>query len=89
MNPLSPASNSSGLPTSQQTVDGDGNQTIGQVLGGMVIYVSGGQAIINTGQGDRDTATKPDAKTIGPNPYNCRFAYFRELKRINDMTVKE
>lgn len=47
----------------QQTTTGDRNQTIGQVLGGMVVYVSGGQAIINTGRESQETAEKSAPST--------------------------
>ena len=33
-----------------QKSSGDRNQTIGQIYGGMVVYVSGGQAIVNPPQ---------------------------------------
>ncbi len=81
-------------PTLQQDVDGDRNQTIGQVLGGMVVYVSGGQAIINTAREE----LAPDAKaiTLGPNPYKGLMAFqetdgdrfFGREKQIADLWSK-
>ena len=59
-----------------QAAEGDRNQTIGQVMGGMVVYVSGGQAIINPASGASDTAAdKPDRSEIGPNPYKGLLAF--------------
>ena len=52
----------------EQIVRGDRNQTIGQVLGGMVVYVSGGQAIINAAPEASDTE-------LGPNPYKGLLAF--------------
>ncbi|MGB3494222.1 MAG: pentapeptide repeat-containing protein [Elainellaceae cyanobacterium] len=66
-NPSSPAQ------SIQQDLTGDRNQTIGQVYGGMVVYVSGGQAIINpdTPQQSQTQAAKP----IGANPYKGLLAF--------------
>lgn len=57
----------------QQTTTGDRNQAIGQILGGIVVYVSGGQAIINTGR----EAPAPDKTStpLGPNPYKGLMAF--------------
>ena len=57
----------------EQIVRGDHNQVIGQVLGGMVVYVSGGQAIINAAP-EAASAARPE---LGPNPYKGLLA-FRE-----------
>jgi hypothetical protein len=59
----------------EQGIKGDRNQTIGQVLGGIVVYVSGGQAIFNAGQDQRETPTKPAHSTIGANPYQGLMAF--------------
>lgn len=58
----------------QQSVHGDRNQPIGQVLGGMVIYVSGGQAIINAGRESQETGTSKRPE-IGANPYQGLMAF--------------
>jgi uncharacterized delta-60 repeat protein len=68
--PLPPSQRDTSL---QQTTTGDRNQTIGQVLGGMVVYVSGGQAIINTGR--EEPAPNEKAIPVGPNPYKGLTAF--------------
>ena len=75
-----PSSSNSDTQTASTQIDqaaeGDRNQTIGQVMGGMVVYVSGGQAIINPTSGALDTAAdKPDRSEIGPNPYKGLLAF--------------
>ncbi|MFK8185283.1 MAG: NACHT and WD repeat domain-containing protein [Phormidesmis sp.] len=56
-----------------QMVKGDYAQTIGQVLGGMVIYVSGGQAIINAApEAESDASKTPE---LGSNPYKGLLAF--------------
>lgn len=59
----------------QQTTTGDRNQAIGQVLGGIVVYVSGGQAIFHPGSTESDSSSKPPASDIGPNPYKGLMAF--------------
>jgi WD40 repeat protein len=60
-------------PQIQQDVKGNQNQTIGQVLGGMVVY---GQVIYNNPAVENDsTASKPEAVAIGPNPYKGLLAF--------------
>jgi hypothetical protein len=57
----------------QQEVKGDRNQTIGQVLGGMVVY---GQVIYNNPSVELDSSiAKPEAAAIGPNPYKGLLAF--------------
>ncbi|HEY9695834.1 MAG TPA: WD40 repeat domain-containing protein [Trichocoleus sp.] len=65
---------SQGNTNLEQSITGDRNQTIGQVLGGMVVYVSGGQAVFNTGRDESETDAKP-AFSIGPNPYRGLMAF--------------
>ena len=60
----------------QQNLSGDRHQAIGQVYGGIVLYVSGGQAIINPAPSQPpqpETQTQPAA--IGPNPYKGLLAF--------------
>jgi WD40 repeat protein len=60
-------------PQIQQDVKGDHNQTIGQVLGGMVVY---GQVIYNYPAVETDSTTaKPEAAAIGQNPYKGLLAF--------------
>ena len=60
----------------EQIVRGDRNQTIGQVLGGLVVYVSGGQAIINAGAEALVAAKNtPKRSELGPNPYKGLLAF--------------
>ncbi|MEM9118038.1 MAG: pentapeptide repeat-containing protein [Cyanobacteria bacterium P01_F01_bin.56] len=59
-----------------QTTQGDRNQTIGQVYGGIVVYVSGGQAIINSADGSVTTpTTSQSSRKLGPNPYKGLLAF--------------
>ncbi|MGD1928947.1 MAG: pentapeptide repeat-containing protein [Leptolyngbyaceae cyanobacterium] len=58
-----------------QTTQGDRNQTIGQVYGGIVVYVSGGQAIINSADGSVTTPAPQSSRTLGPNPYKGLLAF--------------
>jgi WD40 repeat protein len=69
--PLSPDSASQ----SRQDVKGNQNQIIGQVLDSIVIYVIGGQAIINPPQNDAGTDAKSKDSKIGPNPYRGLLAF--------------
>jgi formylglycine-generating enzyme required for sulfatase activity len=55
----------------QQDVKGERNQTIGQVLGGMVVY---GTVIYNNPPAHPDAATDRDLK-IGANPYKGLLAF--------------
>lgn len=60
----------------QQNLSGDRHQAIGQVYGGIVLYVSGGQAIINPAPSQPpqpEVQTQPAA--IGPNPYKGLLAF--------------
>jgi hypothetical protein len=60
----------------RQTVEGDRNQVIGQVLGGIVVYVSGGQAVFHSGSTESDTsASKSTPSDIDPNPYKGLMAF--------------
>jgi hypothetical protein len=68
-------SNSDSSLLIQQDVKGDHNQTIGQVLGGMVIYVSGGQAIFQAASTELDSSAKTAPIDIGPNPYKGLLAF--------------
>ena len=58
----------------QQDVTGDQNQTIGQVLGGIVVYVSGGQAIINA-PSEKEADESASGKKLSPNPYKGLLAF--------------
>ncbi|MEO0378571.1 MAG: ATP-binding protein, partial [Cyanobacteria bacterium P01_A01_bin.17] len=58
-----------------QTTQGDRNQTIGQVYGGIVVYVSGGQAIINSADGSVTTPAPQSSRKLGPNPYKGLLAF--------------
>jgi len=70
--PLPPQGNTS----LQQTTTGDRNQAIGQVLGGIVVYVSGGQAIFHPASIEPTSAdSKPTSSGIGPNPYKGLMAF--------------
>lgn len=60
----------------QQDLHGDRNQTIGQVYGGIVVYVSGGQAVINSGS--TESAESKLSKPIGSNPYKGLLAFNEE-----------
>ena len=57
----------------QQNVKGDHNQAIGQIYGGMVVYVSGGQAIINPST--ENQALKSSTIKISDNPYKGLLAF--------------
>ncbi|UIE36227.1 hypothetical protein [Leptodesmis sichuanensis] len=60
----------------QQEITGDRNQAIGQVYGGIVVYVSGGQAVFNPAATDpSQPATKKPAREIGANPYKGLLAF--------------
>lgn len=57
----------------EQSVRGNQNQTIGQVLGGMVVY---GQVIYNNPPVEPDSsAVQTKASEIGPNPYKGLLAF--------------
>jgi WD40 repeat protein len=86
----------------QQSSKGDRNQTISQVHGGMVVYVSGGQAIFTAEP--HAPADSPTAIDIGSNPYkglssfretDCAnfFGRSRDIEdlwqRFHDLQVKE
>jgi uncharacterized protein YjbI with pentapeptide repeats len=58
----------------QQNLSGDRNQAIGQVYGGIVLYLSGGQAIINPAPG-QPPQPEPQPAAIGPNPYRGLLAF--------------
>ncbi|MGG6294951.1 AAA family ATPase [Leptolyngbya sp. AN02str] len=62
--------------TPSQNVAGDRNQAIGQVLGGIVVYVSGGQAVFHPGSTESTSAaSKSTPSAIGPNPYKGLTAF--------------
>jgi hypothetical protein len=66
-------------PQIQQNVKGDRNPTIGQVLGGMVVY---GQVIyINSAVHTDSTNVKPESAAIGPNLCKGLLAFRGKLKR--------
>lgn len=77
-------SNSPNPPTpnidSRQQVEGNRNQTIGQVYGGgMVVNVSGGRAIFNPGaEESSEGKTDTERSSIGPNPYKGLLAFHEE-----------
>ncbi|MDX2242160.1 MAG: hypothetical protein NW224_15860 [Leptolyngbyaceae cyanobacterium bins.302] len=59
-----------------QAVRGDHNQAIGQVLGGIVVYVSGGQAVFHSSSTESgSSASKPTRSDIGANPYKGLMAF--------------
>ncbi|OUC14740.1 MAG: hypothetical protein B0A82_10435 [Alkalinema sp. CACIAM 70d] len=73
---LPPANPPDGVPQIHQKTTGDRNQAIGQVLGGIVVYVSGGQAIFHSGSTESDSsAAKSTPSDIGPNPYKDLMAF--------------
>ena len=55
----------------EQTTTGDNNQVIGQVLGGMVLYVSGGQPVIHA----PPAADSLKPSELGENPYKGLLAF--------------
>lgn len=57
-----------------QKINGDQNQLIGQVYGGIIVYVSGGQAIINPPSIE---SPQPDDQNweIGENPYKGLLSF--------------
>jgi len=63
-----------------QTGEGNQNQILGQVMESVVLYVSGGQPIINLAQpGESSTAEAAPAKRdIGPCPYRGLLAYYEK-----------
>ncbi|MDY6936948.1 MAG: pentapeptide repeat-containing protein [Cyanobacteriota bacterium] len=94
-------SNSPNTPTpnvdSRQQVEGNRNQTIGQVYGGMVVYVGGGQAIFNPGaEESSERETDRERPSIGSNPYKGLLAfheddseyYFGRSREIDDLWEK-
>ena len=64
-----------GTPKIEQNTRGDQNQTIGQVLGGIVVYVSGGQAIFSPTSSKVEADAKLQPSDIGPNPYRGLLAF--------------
>ena len=75
-NPLSSDHTQNNFPRIQQDIKGDHNQPIGQMLGGIVVYVSGGQAIFHAPIGELgETADKPQQTDISPNPYKGLLAF--------------
>ncbi len=62
----------------QQDLQGDRNQAIGQVYGGIVVYVSGGQAIINPAAADLPASAASPTVDIGPNPYKGLLSFHEE-----------
>ncbi len=69
--PLPPDTNSDPQLQIEQDVKGDRNQTIGQVLGGMVVY---GTVIYNNPPASADATANQDLK-IGANPYKGLLAF--------------
>jgi WD40 repeat protein len=68
-----PNNNSAASPQIQQNVDGDRNQVISQVLGGMVVY---GTVIYNNPTAEPDSATaQTKDPQIGANPYKGLLAF--------------
>ena len=73
----------SGLPSTttsnqfQQDTQGDHNQTIGQIYGGIVVYVSGGQAIFQPPDILQSVDSQPSTslKSLGANPYKGLLAF--------------
>ncbi|MBD2337376.1 hypothetical protein H6G64_10280 [Calothrix sp. FACHB-156] len=70
------------IPTTQgginlrQTVEGDRNQAIAQVLGGIVVYVSGGQAVFHSALTESgSSASKSTPSNTGSNPYKGLMAF--------------
>ncbi len=60
----------------KQHIQGDRNQSIGQMLGGMVVYVSGGQAIFGATPGHAEESPQKKAgAAIGENPYKGLLAF--------------
>ncbi|MBD2078310.1 PQQ-binding-like beta-propeller repeat protein [Phormidium sp. FACHB-592] len=63
----------------QQDLKGDHNQSIGQIYGGIVVYVSGGEAIINSfPQGSSSEAKTSNLTEIDANPYKGLLAFHEE-----------
>jgi diadenosine tetraphosphatase ApaH/serine/threonine PP2A family protein phosphatase len=61
----------------EQQSSGEQAQTVGQVYGGMVVYVSGGQAIFQSLRDDlTESEPAPAVKDIGPNPYKGLAAFY-------------
>ncbi|MEG3922250.1 hypothetical protein QUA07_24490, partial [Microcoleus sp. T3_A4] len=82
---------------SQQDIKGDRNQSIAQVLGGIVVYVSGGQAIFGATSSEADgSEEKKTQSAIGANPYRGLLAFqetdgsrfFGREKQIADLWEK-
>ena len=63
-----------------QKGEGNQNQILGQVMESVVLYVSGGQPIINLAQpGESSTAeATPPKRDIGPCPYRGLLAYYEK-----------
>ncbi|MEO1146535.1 MAG: ATP-binding protein [Cyanobacteria bacterium J06638_22] len=58
-----------------QSIRGDRNQSIGQVYGGIVVYVSGGQAIINAAEASTAPELRQSSQDLGSNPYKGLLAF--------------
>ena len=64
------------FPQIKQHLEGDRNQAIGQVLGGIVVYVSGGQAVFQSASTATASSTsKATSSEIGSNPYKGLMAF--------------
>jgi hypothetical protein len=73
---LPPADPPDGIAQIHQSAAGDRNEVIGQVLGGVVVYVSGGQAIFHPSSTESvSSASKSTPLDIGPNPYKGLMAF--------------
>ncbi|MEG3922248.1 WD40 repeat domain-containing protein, partial [Microcoleus sp. T3_A4] len=81
----------------QQDTTGDRNQSIGQVLGGIVVNVNGGQAIFGATSSEAERSEeKKTQSAIGANPYRGLLAFqetdgddfFGREKQIADLWEK-
>ncbi|MGD1804144.1 NACHT and WD repeat domain-containing protein, partial [Dapis sp. BLCC M126] len=59
----------------KQHIDGNRNQSIGQMLGGMVVYVSGGQPVFGATAGQKNPSDEETTSAIGENPYKGLLAF--------------
>ncbi|MDJ0516337.1 MAG: WD40 repeat domain-containing protein, partial [Trichodesmium sp. MO_231.B1] len=60
----------------KQHIEGARNQSIGQMLGGMVVYVSGGQPVFGAASGQKNRLDgQTTASAIGENPYKGLLAF--------------
>jgi WD40 repeat protein len=73
--PLQPSHSLDPTNAIGQEIQGNRNQAIGQIYGGIVVYVSGGQAIINPSAAESLPPGDSPAAAIGPNPYKGLLAF--------------